>query len=64
MGAEEVEPWVGKAGLARHLACGIRWVEERTREGMPSALIAGRRKYKISEAEAWLERSGHIKRDG
>lgn len=62
MVATKAEPWVDKAGLAKHLACGIRWIELRTREGMPSALIAGRRKYKVSEVEAWLERAGYIQR--
>lgn len=58
-----LEPWVDKRGLASHLGCGIRWVEERLRDGMPSAMIAGKRKFRVSEVEPWLERAGHIRRD-
>lgn len=58
-----LEPWLDKAKLAEWLSCGITWIEERTAEGMPSAIIAGKRKYRASEVEEWLERSGHIRRD-
>jgi hypothetical protein len=36
----------------------------RVAEGMPSAMIAGRRKFRASEVEEWLERVGHLRRDG
>lgn len=57
-----LERWVDKRGLAAHLGCSVRWIEERLADGMPSAMIAGRRKFRISEAEAWLERAGHLVR--
>ncbi|MGH2955298.1 MAG: hypothetical protein ACRD2Z_10150 [Thermoanaerobaculia bacterium] len=63
MSVTQLEPWLDKQGLAEHLACGVRWIEDRIAEGMPCALIAGRRKFRISEVEPWLERAGHIKRD-
>lgn len=54
--------WLSKQGLADYLGCSVRWIESRTAEGMPSALIAGRRKFKPHEAETWLERAGHLER--
>jgi hypothetical protein len=59
----QLEPWLDKRALANHLGCGIRWIEMRTAEGMPSAIIAGRRKFRASEVEEWLERAGHLRRD-
>lgn len=58
-----LEPWLDKSGLAQFYSCGTRWIEERVAEGMPSALIAGKRKFRVSECEPWLERAGHIVRD-
>lgn len=58
-----LEPWLDKPALAEHLGCGVRWIEARLSEGMPSAMIAGRRKFKASEVEPWLERAGHIRRE-
>jgi hypothetical protein len=58
-----LEPWVDKRGLAEHFGCGVRWIEARLREGMPSAMIAGKRKFRVSEVEPWLERAGYIERD-
>jgi hypothetical protein len=48
------EPWVTKRELARHLRYSTRWVELRHREGLPSVLMGGRRRYRISEVESWL----------
>jgi hypothetical protein len=59
----ELERWLDKRGLASHLGCGIRWIEMRVAEGMPSTMIAGRRKFRASEVEEWLERAGHLRRD-
>jgi hypothetical protein len=56
------EPWLNKRRLAEHLGCGIRWIEMRVAEGMPCAMIAGRRKFRASEVEDWLERAGHLRR--
>lgn len=59
----ELEKWLDKHGLSEHLGCGIRWIEHRVSEGMPSAIIAGRRKFRASEVELWLERMGYLRRD-
>lgn len=63
MSVTQLERWLDKKALAEHLGCGIRWIEMRVAEGMPSALIAGRRKFRASEVEPWLERAGHLRRD-
>jgi hypothetical protein len=57
-----LEPWLGKAQLAEHLACSERWIELRMADGMPYAKIAGRIKFKPSEVEAWLAANGYLER--
>jgi hypothetical protein len=59
-----IEPWVDKRALAAHFGCSIRSVERRMVEGMPSAEILGRAKFRISEVEPWLEVNGYLKRKG
>jgi hypothetical protein len=41
-------------------ACKKRWLEARVAEGMPSAIIAGKRVFRISEVVPWLRDRGHI----
>ncbi len=57
-----LEPWVPVTDFARHLGCSDRWIKYRVTEGMPSAIVAGRRKVIVSEATSWLEAEGHIVR--
>lgn len=57
-----LEPWLTLKELADHLGCGTRWLEYRISDGMPSALIAKRRKFKASEVEHWLSKEGHLVR--
>lgn len=56
------EPWVSWAQLSTFLggACKKRWLEARVAEGMPSAIIAGKRVFRISEVVPWLRDRGHI----
>ena len=58
------EPWLDKPAAAKHFGCGVRWLEQRMTEGLPHAIIAGRVKFRASEAERWLESRGHIDRRG
>lgn len=58
----QLEPWRNKRELAAFFGCSVRWIESRLAEGMPSAMIAGRRKFRASECEEWLERAGQIRR--
>lgn len=60
---ESLEPWMNKKELARFFACSVRWIEQQLAAGLPSATIAGKRVFKASEAQAWLEAHGEIRRD-
>lgn len=55
---EGFEPWRDKRGIAAHFACSVRWIERRMEEGMPHRHITGRAKFRVSEAEPWLEAHG------
>jgi hypothetical protein len=57
-----LEPWLTLAELAAHLKVSERWLKYRIKEGMPSALIGNRRKFRASETERWLEKEGHLVR--
>jgi hypothetical protein len=50
------EPWVTKRQVAAHFGFSTRWVELRIRDGLPSRMFGGRRRFRLSEVEAWLER--------
>ena len=58
------EPWLDKRGLAAHLGCSVRSIEYAVRDGMPSAVIFGRVKFRASEVERWLEQTGRLERRG
>jgi hypothetical protein len=49
------EPWLGKRQIADHFGRSPRWVELRVRDGLPSKMIGGRRGFRLSEVEAWLD---------
>jgi hypothetical protein len=63
MSVTALEPWFTKRQIAEHFGCSVRWIEDRLRDGLPSAMIAGRRKFKASECEDWLRRAGYIEED-
>jgi hypothetical protein len=50
------EPWVSEEVMARHFSVSDRTVRRWRQQGMPSRLIGGARRYRISECEAWHER--------
>ena len=52
---QHVEPWLTKRQLAVHLGFSTRWVELRLREGMPSRLMGGCRRFRLSEVEGWVD---------
>jgi hypothetical protein len=58
------EPWLSKQDLARHLSCSVRSIEFAVRDGCPHAIIFGRKKFRASEVEAWLESTGGLERRG
>jgi predicted DNA-binding transcriptional regulator AlpA len=49
------EPWLSKRQIADYLGRSTRWVELRVREGLPSKMIGGRRGFRLSEVEAWID---------
>lgn len=53
--APVIEPWLSKRQVADYLGRSTRWVELRVREGLPSKMIGGRRGFKLSEIEAWID---------
>jgi phage terminase Nu1 subunit (DNA packaging protein) len=54
-GRAGTEPWVNKRQLASHLGRSTRWVELMVKEGMPSQMIGGRRGFRLSAVERWIE---------
>lgn len=58
----QLEPWLDKRGLQEYLSCSERWIENRLKEDMPHAMIAGRIKFRVSEVEPWLIEHGHMER--
>lgn len=60
MTVAQLEPFVSLSQFAEVLGCSERWLKYRVAEGMPSAIIAGRRKVQSSQAMRWLEKEGHV----
>jgi hypothetical protein len=50
------EPELSKRQVAQRFGFSTRWVELRVREGMPSCMRGNRRRFLLSECEAWLAR--------
>lgn len=51
-----IEPYLSRAQLAAALGMSERWIDYRRHEGMPSYQFGNRRKFKLSEVEAWMAR--------
>jgi hypothetical protein len=56
------EPWLDRKKLAEHYSCSVRKLEEAIAEGMPCAVIFGRKKFRVSDVEPWLEERGYLQR--
>ena len=50
-----MEPWLSKQQIAGHYGRSTRWIELRMREGLPSRMLGGRRAFRLSAVEAWME---------
>jgi len=50
-----MEPWLSKQQVAGHYGRSTRWIELRMREGLPSRMLGGRRAYRLSTVDAWME---------
>lgn len=49
------EPWLSKQQVAGHYGRSTRWIELRMREGLPSRMLGGRRAFRLSTVDAWME---------
>jgi hypothetical protein len=49
------EPWLSKKQLAGHYGYGVRWVELRVADGMPSPWGGGQRRFLLSGVDPWIE---------
>jgi phage terminase Nu1 subunit (DNA packaging protein) len=49
------EPWLDEKAIARHFGASTRTVRRWMRDGMPSRLIGGLRRYRLSQCEDWHE---------
>jgi hypothetical protein len=59
-----LEPWLDKKGAAAFWACSERSLDYAVKEGMPHAIIFGKIKFRVSEAEPWLVSRGRLERRG
>jgi hypothetical protein len=57
------ERWLDRKRLAEHYSCSVRSIEEAIDDGMPGAIISGRKKFQVSAVEPWLETNGYLRRD-
>lgn len=48
------EPYLTKRQIGEHYGFGVRWVERRVGEGMPSHFMGGQRRFRLSEVEPWI----------
>jgi hypothetical protein len=56
--------WLDKREFAGYLSMSVSWIEKRMHEGMPHAEFGNRIRFKVAEAEPWLEEHGHLTRKG
>lgn len=47
------EPWVSEIVIARHYNVSARTVRRWRAQGMPSRLLGGSRRFRLSEVESW-----------
>jgi len=57
-----MSPWLDKRGLAQHLACSVRSIDNAIADGLPHAVIFGRVKFQAADVEQWLEQHGYLTR--
>ncbi len=54
--AYDLEPWMTKQQLARHLSMSVRWIELRVKDGMPMMRFGSRARFRASEVENWISK--------
>lgn len=50
------EPWRTKEQIADYYGYTTRWVDLKVAEGMPMRIVGGRRRFRISLTDEWLEK--------
>jgi hypothetical protein len=48
------ERWLSKSEIAAHYGYSTRWVERQIRSGLPSLMMGGRRRFLLSECDAFF----------
>jgi hypothetical protein len=48
------ERWLSKQEIARHYSCTTTTIDTWAREGLPYQQLGRRRKFRVSECDAWL----------
>ena len=51
----EHDPLLSKRRLAAYFGCSPRTIQRWMQEGLPSQMIDGKRRFRLSEATAWAE---------
>lgn len=51
----ELEPWVDKHAVADYLGCSVSWVQHNGRDIPGSRIICGKRKWRMSDVERYVE---------
>ena len=52
------EVWLTKRQLSSCIGFSKRWIETQTSRGMPSRMVGGQRRYRLSVCEGWLRENG------
>jgi excisionase family DNA binding protein len=52
----DLEPWMTKQQLSKHLSMSVRWIEMCVRDGMPMMRFGSRPRLRASEVEDWLSK--------
>lgn len=50
---EQVEPWLNEDAVGRHFGVSTRTVRRWRLQGMPSRMLGGCRRFRLSEVERW-----------
>lgn len=61
MTVAQIEQLVGKKEVAERFGVSPRKVGYWLQDGLPSVMLDGRRKFRLSEVEGWLVRSGRLR---
>jgi hypothetical protein len=58
------EPWLDTKKLAAHYSCCVREIDYAVKDGIPHAVLFGRKKFQVSAVEPWLRENGRFGDEG